>query len=61
MAMEVRGRFFTLIARGGMDETEEKLAHFKPLAIEAMPLTLEEVFLYEMEVMGYDANVLFHD
>ena len=44
-----------------MDEIEEKLAHFKPLAIEAMPLTLEEVFMYEMEVMGYDANVIFKD
>ena len=61
MAMEVRGRFFTLIARGGMDEIEQKLAPFKPLALEAMPLTLEEVFMYEMEVMGYDANVIFKD
>ncbi len=61
MAMEVRGRFFTLIARGGMDEIGERLAHFKPLAMETMPLTLEEVFMYEMEVMGYDANVIFKD
>ena len=30
-----------------------------PAAIEAMPLTLEEVFLYEMEVKGYDAQVIF--
>ena len=61
MAMEVRGRFFTLIVRGSMDDIEQKLAHFKPLAIEAMPLTLEEVFMYEMEVKGYDANVIFKD
>ncbi len=61
LAMEVRGRFFTLIARGTMEEVEEKLSCFKPLAVEAMPLTLEEVFLYEMEVLGYDAEVLFKD
>ena len=61
MAMEVRGRFFTLIVRGSMDDIEHKLAHFKPLALEAMPLTLEEVFMYEMEVKGYDANVIFKD
>ena len=61
MAMEVRGKFFTLIVRGSLEEIQAKLAPFNPAAVEAMPLTLEEVFLYEMEVMGYDANVLFHD
>ena len=61
LAMEVKGRFFTLIARGTMEEVEEKLSCFKPLAVEAIPLTLEEVFLYEMKVQGYDAEVLFAD
>ena len=61
MAMEVRGKFFTLIVRGDLEEIQAKLAPFRPAAVEAVPLTLEEVFLYEMEVMGYDANVLFHD
>ena len=31
-----------------------------PIQALALPLTLEEVFLYEMEVKGYDANVIFH-
>lgn len=61
MAMEVRGKFFTLIVRGSLDEIEEKLSPYHPVAMEAVPLSLEEVFLYEMEVMGYDANVLFRD
>ncbi len=61
MAMEVRGKFFTLIVRGSLDEIGEKLAPYRPVAMEAVPLSLEEVFLYEMEVMGYDANVLFRD
>lgn len=61
MAMEVRGKFFTLIVRGSMEEIEEKLSPYRPAALEAVPLSLEEVFLYEMEVMGYDANVLFKD
>ncbi len=61
MAMDVRGKFFTLIVRGSLEEIEQKLQPFNPAAVEAVPLTLEEVFLYEMEVMGYDANVLFHD
>ncbi len=39
MAMEVRGKFFTLIVRGSLDEIEAKLAPFNPAAVEAMPLT----------------------
>ena len=35
------------------------LAPFEPMAVERFPLTLEEIFLYEMEVEGYDANVIF--
>ncbi|MBR6789851.1 MAG: ABC transporter ATP-binding protein [Oscillospiraceae bacterium] len=59
MAMEQRGKFWTLIVRGDMDSISETLAQFEPAAVEAYPLTLEEVFLYEMEVKGYDANVIF--
>ena len=42
-----------------VDSISETLAQFEPAAVEAYPLTLEEVFLYEMEVKGYDANVIF--
>mgnify|MGYP003297314017 CR=1 FL=1 len=35
--------------------TESKLS---PLFCEAVGLTLEEVFIYEMEGMGYDCNGL---
>ena len=59
MAAEVRGKFFTLIVRGELSEVEPGLNRWHPAAIEAMPLTLEEVFLYEMEVKGYDAQVIF--
>ncbi len=59
MASEVRGKFFTLILRGNAGEIEEVLARWHPAALEAIPLTLEEVFLYEMEVKGYDAQVIF--
>ena len=59
MASEVRGKFFTLILRGSAGEIEKVLAQWNPAAMEAIPLTLEEVFLYEMEVKGYDAQVIF--
>lgn len=59
MELEQRGKFFTLIVRGEMEQIEAALEPFRPAAVEAYPLTLEEVFLYEMEVKGYDANVIF--
>ena len=59
MALERHGKFWSLIVRGDMDSIETALAQYEPAAVEAYPLTLEEVFLYEMEVKGYDANVIF--
>lgn len=59
MSYQATGRFLTLIAKGSLPEIEERLDLLEPLALEALPLTLEEVFLYEMEVKGYDANVIF--
>lgn len=61
MSSDVRGKFYTLIIRGSMEEINQKLAPFAPVAMENFPLTLEEVFLYEMEVKGYDATVLFSE
>lgn len=59
MNLERRGKFFTMIVRGDREKILTALDAFQPVAVEAYPLTLEEVFLYEMEVKGYDANVIF--
>lgn len=59
MSFERRGKFFTLIVRGDEEKITDALKPFEPVAVEAYPLTLEEVFMYEMEVKGYDANVIF--
>lgn len=57
--IEQKGRFFTMIAKGSEESLRAALAPFEPAAVESFPLTLEEIFLYEMEVKGYDANVIF--
>lgn len=47
---------YYIIARG---EEAELTAYFEPkspLLLEMIPLTLEEVFIYELEVLGYDSN-----
>ena len=42
------GRVHTLIIRGGMDSIKNRLATYSPLLMEALPLSLEEIFIYEL-------------
>ena len=42
------GRIHTLIVRGRADEVTNRLAVYSPILMEALPLTLEEIFIYEL-------------
>ena len=42
------GRIYELIVGGNRDEINEKLKAANPLFIEELPLTLEEIFIYEL-------------
>ena len=42
------GRVYTYIVRGTAEEVTEKFKPLKPLFADALPLTLEEIFIYEM-------------
>ena len=42
------GRVFTLIVRGNPAETKTRMAVYAPILMEALPLTLEEIFIYEL-------------
>ncbi len=42
------GRVHTLIIRGSMDVVENTLAGLNPLFMDVLPLTLEEIFIYEL-------------
>ena len=42
------GRLHQLILRGKAGETEEKLAAVQPLFLDVIPLSLEEIFIYEL-------------
>ncbi len=59
LSLQSTGKFFTLIIKGNISRITEDLKALNPVAMESIPLTLEEVFLYEMEAKGYDANVIF--
>ena len=60
LKIEISGSMVSIVARGTVEEVSEKLNAFKPLFCEAVPMMLEEIFIYEMEAVGYDYNnVLF--
>lgn len=55
---EQRGSLATLIARGGKDDIIAVLQQEDPIFLEVLPLTLEEIFISETEVKGYDVKKL---
>lgn len=50
------GSVATLIIKGNREETKEKLEKYNPIILDFLSLTLEEMFIYEMEVLGYEFN-----
>ncbi len=51
-----QGKLYEMTLKGDGTEIEEKLKELNPSFIERLPLTLEEVFISEMEAAGYDIN-----
>ena len=42
------GRVYTLIVRGNPSEIKSRMAAYSPILLEALPLSLEEIFIYEL-------------
>lgn len=53
---EMHGSLVNLVIRGSKDEILATINALNPIFVEVLPLTLEEVFISEMEVAGYDLN-----
>ena len=47
------GSVATFIARGNRDEVIARIRAMDPIILDVLPLNLEEVFVYEMEALGY--------
>lgn len=60
LKFEKRGNLITFTAEGPRDEIEAFIDTLHPLFQEALPLTLEEIFIQEMEEAGYDFEHLSH-
>ena len=48
-----QGKVANLIMRGDREACSKAMAEKSPLLMEILPLALEEVFIYEMEALGY--------
>ena len=56
--VEYRGSLATITVRGKREEVEAAMAACEPLFYELIPLSLEEIFISETEVAGYDIKKL---
>ncbi len=50
------GRLATLIVRGSAQEIEEKAAAANPAYFDVLPLSLEEIFIYELGGVNYEVK-----
>lgn len=55
---EERGSLLTLTVRGSRDQVEAAMHSCEPVFAEIIPLSLEEIFISETEVAGYDIKKL---
>ncbi len=55
---EHRGSLATITVRGTREEIEALLMSYEPIFFEMIPLSLEEIFISETEVAGYDIKKL---
>lgn len=58
MKKEIRGSLYTIVARGDADDIRNRLQTVAPIFMEVLPLSLEEIFISETEVAGYDIKKL---
>ena len=56
LSIKKSGSVATVILEGDREKYEEDLNRMNPIILDFLPLTLEEIFIYQMEVLGYEFN-----
>ena len=56
LSFKKQGSVATIIIKDTDGKSKKKIEKMKPLILDYLPLTLEEVFIYEMEALGYEFN-----
>lgn len=54
LSFKKTGSVATVILKGEREGYEKILQDMNPVILDFLPLTLEEIFIYEMEVLGYE-------
>ena len=54
LSFKKNGSVATVILKGEREGYEKILNDMHPIILDFLPLTLEEIFIYEMEVLGYE-------
>jgi len=58
VTMDNRGALYTFTVRGQREGVEHCMEELNPVFYELLPLSLEEIFISETEVKGYDVKAL---
>lgn len=56
LSFKKQGSVAVMIVKDTDGKCKKKFEKMKPLILDYLPLTLEEVFIYEMEALGYEFN-----
>ena len=56
LSFKKSGSVATIILKGDREGYQKVLEEMNPIILDFLPLTLEEIFIYEMEVLGYEFN-----
>ncbi len=51
--IQKRGKIITFVVKGDVDELTVFIEQLSPVLVDTLPISLEEVFVYEMEESGY--------
>ena len=54
-----RGSVSNIIVKGDREKVVSQFNKLNPIILDILPLTLEEVFTYEVEALGYDFSAIF--
>lgn len=59
LSSKIQSRVATLIVKGELSQIKQSLQTLQPVFLEVLPVTLEELFIYELEKKGYgDQNAI---
>ena len=51
------GQVYSVILNGDKEKIEKEINKYKPLVFDMIPLTLEEIFIYELGGKDYEINI----